>query len=247
MSLNSKHLSTGSPFPPLKDGVLRIYSMRFCPYAQRALLAAIAKNAPFEVVNCNLRQKPEWLFEKNPVAKVPTIEIPGKTQALYESLVICDYLDEAYPGRALRSSDPFVRALDRILLENFNTIISLYYKCQFSPPVDLEEQLFHFQTLFQPFEDELCRRGKHFYGGLDAPGMVDYMIWPWMERFPVLSKSYPTLFPFDKFLSRYPELAKWIDRMKADPAVAATFLGENILHEYAKSSIAGTPNYCLLD
>ena len=38
----------------------------------------------------------------------------------------------------------------------------------------------------QPFEEELNKRGTPFFGG-DRPGMLDYMIWPWVERLPVLA------------------------------------------------------------
>ena len=40
------HLGKGSQFPPLKEGVLRIYSMVFCPYALRVRLVLEAKNIP---------------------------------------------------------------------------------------------------------------------------------------------------------------------------------------------------------
>ncbi|VVC97148.1 unnamed protein product [Leptidea sinapis] len=36
------------------------------------------------------------------------------------------------------------------------------------------------QTI-QVLEDELITRGTNYFGG-SRPGMVDYMIWPWVER-----------------------------------------------------------------
>lgn len=39
--------------------------MRYCPYAQRTMLALLAKNIDFEVINVNLIDKPEWLFQKS--------------------------------------------------------------------------------------------------------------------------------------------------------------------------------------
>lgn len=41
-SLN--HLKNGSKMPPLTKGKLRVYSMVFCPYAQRPRLILAAKN-----------------------------------------------------------------------------------------------------------------------------------------------------------------------------------------------------------
>jgi len=81
------------------------------------------------VVNCNLTEKPEWLFDKNPAAKVPTIELAnGKT--LYESLIVCDYLDEVYPSRSLMSKDPYQKALDKIWIEEFNKVNNLNKRMQ---------------------------------------------------------------------------------------------------------------------
>ena len=36
---------------------------RFCPYAQRTILTLLAKQVPFEVVNINLKNKPEWFLQ----------------------------------------------------------------------------------------------------------------------------------------------------------------------------------------
>ena len=37
---------------------------RFCPYAQRTILTLLAKQVPFEVVNINLKNKPEWFLQQ---------------------------------------------------------------------------------------------------------------------------------------------------------------------------------------
>ena len=44
--MSLKHLETGSAFPNHEKGVLRLYSMRFCPYAERPRLVLAAKNIP---------------------------------------------------------------------------------------------------------------------------------------------------------------------------------------------------------
>jgi glutathione S-transferase len=73
------------------------------------------------VVYINLKEKPEWIFEKNPGGKVPTLELRNG-KILYESLVVADYLDEVYPGPTLTPADPFQKASDRILIENFSKV-----------------------------------------------------------------------------------------------------------------------------
>ena len=65
----------------------------------------------------NLRDKPEWLFDLNPSGLVPILEYKG--HVIYESSVINQYLEEAYPGtesEALLPADPFERAEIRLFM-----------------------------------------------------------------------------------------------------------------------------------
>ena len=65
--------------------------------------------------------KPDWYFERNPLGKVPCLEMDGKL--IFESLITCDYLDEVYPSpHLLNSTDPYRKAQDRILIELFNAV-----------------------------------------------------------------------------------------------------------------------------
>lgn len=123
----------GSQVPKFpEDGKLRLYSMRFCPYAQRAHLVLEAKKIPYHTAYINLKHKPEWLTQKSPLGKVPALEIPSaKGDPLIESLVIADYLDDQYPQNPLNAKDPLQRARDRILVERFNAVIGPYYKLVF--------------------------------------------------------------------------------------------------------------------
>lgn len=75
-----------------------------------------------EVVNINLKNKPDWIFEKNPDGLVPVLET-SKGQLIYESPITCEYLDEAFPGRKLMPSDPYERALQKMLLEHFSKVL----------------------------------------------------------------------------------------------------------------------------
>lgn len=69
----------------------------------------------------NLKDKPEWLLEKSPGGKVPSVEL-SDGRVIYESLIIADYFDDAFPGVNLHSSDPVIKALDRILVEGWGKV-----------------------------------------------------------------------------------------------------------------------------
>jgi glutathione S-transferase len=73
-----------------------------------------------ETVNVNLRKKPDWLFERNPLGLVPIIEYKG--HVIFESNVCDEFLEEAFPAadgsqsRPLLPSCPFQRAQARQLM-----------------------------------------------------------------------------------------------------------------------------------
>ncbi|GAB5578764.1 glutathione S-transferase omega-2 isoform X1 [Prionailurus iriomotensis] len=71
-----------------------------------------------EVININLRNKPEWYYTKHPFGQIPVLE-NSKCQLIYESVIACEYLDDAYPGRKLYPYDPYERARQKMLLELF--------------------------------------------------------------------------------------------------------------------------------
>ncbi|XP_025925606.1 glutathione S-transferase omega-1 isoform X3 [Apteryx rowi] len=125
---HSRSLGKGSAAPgPVPEGVIRLYSMRFCPFAQRARLVLRAKGISHEVININLKNKPDWFFEKNPFGLVPVLET-SKGQLIYESPITCEYLDEAFPGKKLLPLDPYERAFQKMLLEYFSKLTPIVFK-----------------------------------------------------------------------------------------------------------------------
>ncbi|XP_042817104.1 glutathione S-transferase omega-2 isoform X3 [Panthera tigris] len=119
----TRTLGKGScPPGPVPEGLIRVYSMRFCPFAHRTRLVLRAKGIRHEVININLRNKPEWYYTKHPFGQIPVLE-NSKCQLIYESVIACEYLDDAYPGRKLYPYDPYERARQKMLLELFYKIL----------------------------------------------------------------------------------------------------------------------------
>lgn len=77
----------------------------------------------YETININLANKPDWLFQKSPLGKIPALELDNG-DVLYESLIIADYLDEKYPQTHLASTNPLQKAKDRILVEQFTKVFN---------------------------------------------------------------------------------------------------------------------------
>lgn len=71
-----------------------------------------------EIININLRNKPDWYYTKHPFGQIPVLE-NSQCQLIYDSIIACEYLDDAYPGRKLFPHDPYERARQKMLLELF--------------------------------------------------------------------------------------------------------------------------------
>ncbi|XP_062127370.1 pyrimidodiazepine synthase-like [Drosophila sulfurigaster albostrigata] len=211
-------LTKGSTHPALPDdGAPRLYSNRYCPYAQRAHLTLNAKKVPHHVVYIDLVNKPEWLVDVSPLLKVPALHLVGGNSkpSLIESLIIVEYLDEKYPQNPLLPKDPLKRAQDKILVERFNAASGALMKIalQGGDGSDL-------WPVFDIFEEELAKRSTPYFGG-EKPGFLDYMIWPWFERLPVAEYFLKERFNFNK--ERYAKLSAWVDLIVKDEVVQSHY------------------------
>ncbi|XP_075698504.1 glutathione S-transferase omega-1-like [Rhinoderma darwinii] len=200
--------------------------MRFCPYVQRAMLVLIAKGIKHEVININLRSKPDWFFEKSPLGLVPSIETTdGKI--IYESPIVCDYLNEAFPGTKLTPADPYAKAQQKILLEQFSMVTPILYNILMARKKneDFTELKTKFFEKFKKFEEILTKRNTPYFGG-ESVSMIDYMIWPWFERFHISDVT--------EVLEKTPQIKTWCKLMMQNPAVKETFTEPDVITGFFK-------------
>lgn len=62
--------------------------------------------------------------------------------------------------------------------------------------------------------------------------MIDYMLWPWVERFPAIEDKGFVL----NANGQFPKFAGWVQAMKADPVVKNVKLPEEKVKKFIDSS-----------
>src|SRR5437868_4139011 len=106
--------------------MLTLYDAPRCPYCARVRIVLAEKEIEHGVAEVDLDDRPDWIYAKNPIGKVPVIE-EDDGFVLPESAVIMEYLEQRYPRPALWPDDPEERALGRLLVERFDRLGDPYY------------------------------------------------------------------------------------------------------------------------
>jgi glutathione S-transferase len=236
--MTEKSFTAGSQCPELAPDKLRLYSMRFCPYAQRTRMVLDFLKIPHEVVNINLKNKPEWFLDKNPFGTVPVLEQNDKV--VYESAVCDEYLMDVYGSKGLVPSDPYKKARARILMDTYSKVTDKYYGLyRATTDEDKKKLIEELQNALKFLEPALT--GKYFGG--EQPTILDIHMWPWFERMPMLEQlTGMKILPEDKF----PKLTAWVKTMNELPTVQATRRTLDMHVDFIKPVLAGgMPNYDL--
>ena len=182
-----------------------LYTAERCPYAARIRIVLAEKGLDYEAVEIDLDDRPAWLYEKNPVGKVPVYEEEGGL-VLPESLVIAEYLEERYPEPALWPADPAERALGRLWLDRFDDRLGrAYYAVRRGDDGARTELAAKLAALDAALEFQPYLSGREY--GLADAGYV-----PWLLR------AHERL---EVELDPYPVLAGWFERLCERPAIAA--------------------------
>ncbi|KUI70409.1 Glutathione S-transferase omega-1 [Cytospora mali] len=174
---------------------LKLYGGWFCPFVQRSWIVMHEKKIPHQYVEINPYHKAPEFLALNPRGLVPTLAVPtddakGKEQKpLYESVVVCEYLDEAYAdegkyGPRLLPEDAYERARCRLWIDHISTkIIPGFYKfIQHTPEKDysIDDTRKDFLEKIKTLVKEMDGGGPWFLG--ERFSLVDVMLAPWVKR-----------------------------------------------------------------
>jgi stringent starvation protein A len=182
--------------------VLTLYDADRCPYCARVRIVLAEKGLAYETVVVDLDDRPAWIYEKNPLGKVPVLE--EDAFVLPESVVINEYLEERYPEPPLWPADPAERAAGRLLVERFDQLSRPYYALRRGADearAGLEQELEKLDSLLA---------GRPYLTGREF-GLADVAYLPWILRA-------ETMLGVD--LDPYPDLSDWVARTGERPSVA---------------------------
>jgi len=101
---------------------LTLVSHALCPYVQRAAIVLTEKGLAYERRDIDLADKPDWFLKISPLGKTPVLLVGD--EAIFESAVICEYLDETTPAR-LHPADALQRARHRAWIEFGSALLNL--------------------------------------------------------------------------------------------------------------------------
>jgi glutathione S-transferase len=93
---------------------MKLYNANLSPWSTSCRIQIYAKNLPVELVEPPGGAASEEYRRKNPLGKVPALEVDGVV--IPESAVICEYLEDAFPTPSLRPERPLDRARMRLLV-----------------------------------------------------------------------------------------------------------------------------------
>ncbi len=196
---------------------IEIYSAALCPFAHRARLALLEKGVPFKLIEIDLQNKPANFSDISPYGKVPVLK--HGNHRVWESAIINEYVDDAFPEHSLLPKDPIQRAQARIWINFADTRLFattgklLYSRDSHLSVEGLKELTEHLQCIEEGLKT-LSTDGPYWLGS--DVSLVDLTYYPWFEQWTVL--AHYRGFQFPTGLDR---LQQWWDAVAARDSVRA--------------------------
>ena len=196
---------------------VRIFRKEPCLFSQRVLVAAIEKGIGFESVLIDTANKPEWFLKLSPYGKVPVLQ--HGDSVVFESSIILEYLDEAFPGVPMMPSAPLQRAHARFWIDFANARLHpCFMDLLKAPAASIARAVTAFEDALSMIEAELASRNMpspYFTG--PAFSLVDAAYGPAFERFSVLPIHRRYAVP-----DRFERVLAWMRALAARPSLVRT-------------------------
>jgi len=205
---------------------LTLISHLLCPYVQRAIIVLEEKQIAYERIDIDLAHKPDWFRKVSPLGKTPVLLVDG--QAIFESAVICEYLEETTPG-PLHPQDPIVRAQHRGWMEFASATLNAIGGMYGAPDErTLAAKVADLRVKFAQLETELSTvdRNRPYFAG-DSFSLVDAAFAPVFRYFEV----FDTIDDFGVFTNT-PKVTVWREALQQRPSVRSAVRADYALLLY---------------
>ncbi len=160
---------------------LTLVSHHLCPYVQRAAIVLREKGVAFSRRWVDLSARPDWFTAVSPLGKTPVLLADG--EPIFESAVICEYLDEVFAPR-LHPADPLQRARQRAWMEFGSEVLHRIWTFYTAPDAKaFDAARDALVSRFRQLEPALDPRGPFFAGA--SFGLVDAVFAPVFRYFEV--------------------------------------------------------------
>ncbi|MBB4845613.1 glutathione S-transferase [Paucibacter oligotrophus] len=188
-----------------------------CPYTQRAAVQLAEKGLEARRSYIDLANKPDWFVQLSPLGKVPVLRVgDGDDTAVFETAVICEYIEEAAAGRVpMWPADALERARHRAWAEFASTLIGDVFGFYMAPDeASFERKRAELASRFARLEGQLAGAGPYFGGA--RFGLVDAAFAPIFR----LLETFDQLADF-RLLQGLPATAAYRLNLASRPSVRA--------------------------
>ncbi|QNB09784.1 glutathione S-transferase family protein [Herbaspirillum frisingense] len=192
-----------------------LISHPLCPFVQRVAIVLHEKNIAFERVTIDLQNKPDWFISISPAGKVPLLKVcdtEGAESVLFESIAICEYLEDLEPQPALHPRDAISRAQNRAWIEFSSGALADTWRLL--NPADHEIAISSATALRKKLEqlEDVASGGPYFSGNFFS--MVDAAVAPIFRYFDIteVERAYPVF-------SGLQRITKWRNALAQRPSV----------------------------
>ncbi len=215
---------------------LQFYSNDVCPFAYRVRLALAEKQIDYESIEVDLQNIPDDYYKISSAGKVPLIQ--HGDDIVWESTVINEYIEDAFPRIPLLPATAIERAQARLWIDYCNTAFQpnycgLVFELDESKHDAVRKELI---IALDYMEQGLAESTGPYWMG-EQLTLVDLTYYPFFEHAPVL--SHYRHFDLD---NKYQHINKWIKKMQARPSVQQHSRNANFYIEAYKPYVDGSMN-----
>lgn len=206
---------------------LTLISHQLCPFVQRAAIVLLEKGVAFERIDVDLADKPDWFLALSPTGKVPLLKVEREHEPnaiLFESMVICEYLEETQGGARLYSEDALLRAQQRAWIEyGTATQTEAWQFLNAKDRATADAKRAAFRNRLEKLEDVL-EQGPYFSGSTFS--MVDAVFAPLFRYFDLINPTVTQM-----IFQGLPRVSLWHEALALRASVIAA-VGRDYGHRF---------------